>query len=102
MIEGLKVTVKGAELRDLCLARVQHHVERAKVYEQQVANMTKNDIEPAAFTGGDPTRALKEKQSSHEAQAGEIEFIANHLVLTEDYLLDTNALVTLGISKRHW
>jgi hypothetical protein len=99
MTEGLKVTVKGAELRALCLERVEHHGQRAKVYADQAASMEVNEIEGMNYSGGDPKRQLRERREHHEAEAGELQFIGDHLNLTEDYLLGRDDLQKLGICK---
>ena len=69
MTEGLKVTVKGAELRELCLKRVEHHSQRALVYVDQIASMEANEIEGMNCSGGDPKRQLLERREHHEAEA---------------------------------
>ncbi len=99
MTEGLKVTVKGAELRALCLERVEHHSQRARVYADQAASMEANEIEGMNYTGGDPKRQLRERREHHEAEAGELQFIGDHLNLAEDYLLGRDDLQKLGICK---
>jgi hypothetical protein len=102
MIEGLKVTIVGNELRELCAKRADHHRDRSKVYGEQIAMMEKNEVEGMNYTGGDPKRALADKQTEHESQAGEMDFIAAHLVADEQYLLDSQALVRLGIAKSRY
>jgi len=100
MIEGLKVTIKGTELQDLCAARAAYHQERAEVYATQLTNMEAAQIEGMQYSGGDPAKALKDKQMQHISEAGELDFIATHLVSTEDYLLGKEDLYKLGIAKR--
>lgn len=103
MIEGLKVTVKGAELKELCFNRANHHAGRAAVYEGQVQAMVDNNIEATGNTGGDPIKALRDKQSQHACQCEELTFIAEHIDLTESYLLEDRDLQRLGIvSQRHY
>jgi hypothetical protein len=99
MIEGLKVTIGGTELADLCGKRAAHHRKRAKVYAEQAANLTAAQIEGMTYSNGDPRRALNDQQHEHEASAAEMEFIENHIVLNEQYLLDRDALYKLGITK---
>lgn len=99
MIEGLKVTIKGAELRELCLKRAEHHRQRAKVYADQTASMEANEIEGMHYSGGDPMRQLQDRQDLHESEAGELLFIGEHLNLAEEYLLERNDLQKLGICK---
>lgn len=100
MIEGLKVTIGGTDLRELCRKRAEHHRQRAKVYADQKASLEENEIGAMTYSGGDPKRALQDKQAQHEAEAGELDFIADHLVVGEQYLLDASALSKLGIARR--
>ena len=102
MIEGLKVTIGGVELRTLCMKRAAWHVNRAAVYAAQEKSMVSAEIEATRYSGGDPKRALRDKYEQHEAEAGEMEFIAKHLKLDADYRLDASDLSKLGISKRGW
>ena len=102
MIEGLKVTVKGDELRTLCLKRASHHQERSAVYSQQVDSMRASNIEGMPHTNGDPVSALNSKKQQHESEAEELIFIADHLKLMEEYLLDSAALQKLGICKSRY
>lgn len=102
MIEGLRVTVSGVELRNLCKDRVIHHLERAEKYQQQIVSMKESAIEGMNYTNGDPVRALTDKCASHEAEAAELAFIADHLMMTETYLLGKEDLVKLGITKSRY
>lgn len=101
MIDGLTVTVPGTEVRELCLKSAEHHRERAQAYAGQLASMEKNEIEGSMhYSGADPKRSLKGKLEEHESEAAELDFIAKHLVLTEQYLLDSLALSRLGIARK--
>lgn len=97
MIEGLKVTVDGAELRDLARARADYHTERAATYAEQVASMKSARIEGMSYSGGDPVQALEGKRAQHDSDARELLFIADHIIVAESYLLDRDALSRLGI-----
>ncbi|BCM89067.1 hypothetical protein IAD21_00910 [Abditibacteriota bacterium] len=97
MIQGLKVTIPGAELRQLCEARATHHKERQAVYEQQIASMEENKVEGMNYSGGDPVRALKEKREQHQQLADEMAFTATHVDVNESYLLDRGDLERIGV-----
>jgi hypothetical protein len=99
MIEGLKVTVVGTEMRELCVRAADYHAERVRVYDQQLASMQDSNIEAANMTGGDPMRALTERKSGHQNKEHEMRFVAAHIDLGEQYLLDWDALHKLGIVK---
>lgn len=100
MIEGLKVTVAGTELRELCIKRAEHHRERSKVYAGQIVSMEQNEIEGMNYSNGDPKQTLGDKKREHDAEASELDFIAEHLQPTEQYLLNSDALHKLGIATR--
>ncbi len=100
MIEGLKVTIVGTELRDLCAKRADHHRERSKAYAEQIVSMERNKVEGMNYSGGDPMQALTDKKSQHDGEAGELDFIAEHLQATEQYLLGRDDLHKLGIANR--
>lgn len=103
MIEGLKVTLTGHKLRELCLARASHHDDRAQVYKNQIASMQSNLVEPAEnMTNGDPVKALQARQSTHENEASEMRFYADNIALGEEYLLDHSALQKLGIVQSRY
>lgn len=102
MIEGLKVTVNGAELVLLCKDRALFHLGRAEKYQLQIMSMKQNAIEGMNYTNGDPVKALEDKRFGHEAEASELQFIADHLDICETYLLGRDDLVKLGITKSRY
>lgn len=102
MIEGLKVTIVGTELRELCTKRADHHLQLAKHYSDQQASMEANEIGEMTYSNSDPKSVLKDKKKHHESEAGELDFIASHLVADEQYLLDSSALVKLGIASSRY
>jgi hypothetical protein len=102
MIEGIKVTVKGEELRSLCRIRAEHHYDRSRAYTTQIDSMLANRIEGMAYTNGDPIKALQDRQSTHDNEAAELLFIADHLESAEKYLLNSADLQKLGITKSRY
>ena len=101
MIEGLKVTIQGRELKNLCLRRAEHHRERAATYQEQLANLESAEIEGMNYTGGDPKKALRDKKDQHRADAQEIEFIGEHVNEQEVYLLERDDLRRIGVVRSH-
>lgn len=99
MIEGLKVTIAAAELKELCEQAAVHHRNRSKAYEQQMDRMANDSIERSDHSSVDPFRQIKEKRDSHDGLSAELEFIAAHLNPKETYLLDRHDLAKLGIAK---
>lgn len=100
MIEGLNITIKGTELKQLCLKQAEHHRERATIYGEQLASMEKAAIEGMNYSSGDPKRTVKEKQEEHLADAGEMDFIAAHVNEKEEFLLSTGDLKKIGVVRR--
>ena len=100
MIQGLKPTVSGTKLKSLCIARGEHHIERAKKYFEQIKSMEANEIEGMNYTNGDPKRALKEKRDQYLADAEEMAFLADNIDESESYILDSSDLGKLGICRR--
>ncbi|TAN03148.1 MAG: hypothetical protein EPN36_14215 [Rhodanobacteraceae bacterium] len=99
MIEGLKVTVEGVELRELCIKQAEFHEQRRDKYAASAQTLGDVVPEGANYSGGDPKKALADKVSQHDNSARELRFIAAHIVPHESYLLDNLALVKLGISR---
>ncbi|MNZ96637.1 hypothetical protein D3C78_1158390 [compost metagenome] len=100
-IDGLKVTIAGAELRDLCLKQAAFHAERGAKYAEQHRGLEAAQVEGMHYTGGDPKKALQDKQLEHENKHRELTFIADHLSLSDDYLLDRKALAEIGVIRSH-
>jgi hypothetical protein len=100
MIEGLKPTVSGVKLRDICLSRAAHHIDRSKKYDEQLQSMERAEIEGMNYTNGDPKQALRQKRDMHIADSEEMVFLAENLDVSETYILDSDDLSKLGICRR--
>lgn len=98
-IEGLKVTVAGPELRELCSKQAEFHRERADAYAAQHKNLQEAQIEGMAYSNGDPKKALADKQAEHENKARELTFIGDHIKQDAEYLLDRSALAEIGVIR---
>jgi hypothetical protein len=99
MIEGLKVTIATKELRELCLKQAEFHAQRQVTYAENAKNLEDAEIEGMNYSGGDPKKALRDKETQHANSAAELRFIADHLAPDETYLLDGSALTRLGITR---
>ena len=101
VIEGLKVTVAGQEVAELATKQAGFHAERAAFYAKQVelyAGIQGGDA--ARLTSHqDPKEAAQQKRSEHQEKADHLHFIAAHVKADAEYLLDSNALSTLGVLK---
>lgn len=104
MIEGMRVTVSGKELVLLCKNRAIHHLERAEKYQLQIVSMKQNMIEGGMTntSSGDPVKSLENRRDSHESEAAELTFTADHLVADETYLLGRDDLMKLGIATSRY
>ena len=102
MIEGLKVTIVGEELAQLCMCRADYHRERSEKYTQQIEAMKKDRIEGMNYTNGDPIKSLEDRRATHDSEYGELVFIADHIEKSETYLLGREDLVKLGITKSRY
>ena len=102
MIEGLKVTVKGTELRELCIKQADFHRERAGFYAEKVQALAGIPSNAAhGYSGQDPKQQIQAKLDEHQNATRELVFISDHLVTGEDYLLAATDLQRLGIVRRH-
>lgn len=103
MIEGLKVTVQGAEVAELALKQAAFHSTRAAFYGKQVAmyadQQAGNPGMQYMSSNQDPKAAATQKQTEHAEKASHLEFVAAHIKPSEEYLLDNQALATLGVLK---
>lgn len=100
MIEGLKVTVKTAELRDLCIKQADFHRKRAAFYADKVQALEGIPSNAAqGYSGQDPKQQMEAKLTEHENATRELVFIGDHLKDGEEYLLATADLQRLGIVR---
>ena len=101
MIEGLKVTVPGPELRDLCMKQAEFHRERAGFYSTKAQALEGVPSNGPHYSGQDPRQQMQSKLAEHENATRELEFIAAHLIDSENYLLAAQDLQRIGIVRRH-
>jgi len=92
MVKGLIFNVSSTELKTHLTNRRIYHEDRAKTYLQQATNFQEADIEGMKYTGGDPIKALRDKESEHRAAASMFEFMAAHVIVGEEYQLDESEL----------
>ena len=103
VIEGLKVTVVGAEVADLAKKQAAFHAGRAAFYGKQVELYAgvQEGAPGIQYTTShqDPKAAALQKQTEHQQKADHLSFIAAHVKADAEYLLDNAALSTLGVLK---
>jgi len=102
IIEGLKVTVVGAEVADLAKKQAAFHAGRAAFYGKQVelyAGVQEGAPGIQYTSHQDPKAAAMQNQEEHQQKADHLSFIADHVKADAEYLLDNAALATLGVLK---
>jgi hypothetical protein len=102
MIEGLKLDISSEELKNHLSKKIAHHKERERFYAEQVASLTKGGVQPTNYSGGDPVRALKEKEERHTSRAELLTFLRDHLIPDQTYRLTEQDLVSIEIVSRFW
>lgn len=102
MIEGLKITIAGAELAELCLKRVKFHDDRRAFYEQQKQALPDIDenVPSMSNVSSRPQDMMQERIKTHRTEADEMRFIAAHINIAETYLLGREDLAKLGVISR--
>jgi hypothetical protein len=96
MIEGLLSTVNAPELQLLCLKRADQHRASA----DQLAKDLTTPQRKKKNRRREPSYPAEETQiliDRHLNKAQELEFIANHLEMKEQYRLNRDELCELGI-----
>lgn len=102
VIEGLKVTVLGAEVAELAKKQAEFHKERCAHYEKHLGiYKAEEDADSGALytSTQDPKSTLLGKLKEHRQKADHMTFIAGHVKAEAEYLLDNSALATLGVIK---
>lgn len=105
MIEKLKVTVAGSEVKELAFKRVKRLREKATTTREQAKLLDGAQLQ-GQYTGHsnntNPAKDLEKQANDFDAQADELQFIGDHLVPDETYQLDRDDLRHLGIVRGHW
>lgn len=103
MIEGLKITIPGAEVAGLMEKRAEHHDARAVHYKAQVDLLTTAGLTEeegnAKFSSAsrNPLTDAKESLQKHLNSAKEFRFMAKWIDKTESFMLDNSDLHRLGV-----
>jgi hypothetical protein len=92
MIEGVKFSVSGSEMKAHLESRVRFHRERAEFYEQQKEQFASA---PTADMSNDPVRGLKEAGKRHYERAELFSFYAAHTPVEETFRLSEHELQSL-------
>ena len=95
MIEGLKVTVTGEELKALCRRRASQHMDNAELCDADAKRHRSNNLTI-------PAAKAEEKAEWHRGNVEEMNFIAEHVYITEEYRLNRADMQILGIVRNQW
>lgn len=85
MIDGLKLTISGEEIRDLLAARIRTHEERAARLTEE---LTKSPVEERSRRERFRALVRTNRPEWHEWRATMLRFIREHVQPTEYYALD--------------
>jgi hypothetical protein len=105
MIEGLHADVPGEELKELLSGRYKYHSDKVKTYEAQLVQLEQFDktmenlaASMSKTSNATPADSVRQAVKTHRNQAIYYKFMAEHVVVTETYRLESSELVSLGIS----
>lgn len=101
MIEGLKLDFTSEELKQHLNKKVKYHRERSRFYGEKAQALHEGGAEAAQFSGGDPVRALKDKQLDHNKRAELFEIYSSHLV-NDTYRLSDSDLTRIELVSRYF
>jgi hypothetical protein len=90
MIQGLKLTVTGEELRTLLQQRIEDHLERARRWKREEARTPEEQTEEEPLL---PSHMCANEAERHEWRAEVLEFIRDHVDAGEVYRLGEADLV---------
>lgn len=102
MIEGLHFDIEFGEMQEHLRERARHHDERRVFYGKQAGTLEEGKAEGMGYTGGDPIKALRDKEVSHTNRSELFQFMADHLVEGETYRLSDSDLMTLEFISRRY
>jgi hypothetical protein len=100
MIEGIRITLSTQQLKVMLDKKVEYHKGKANFYNQQVSAM-QDAAEDSNNSGSyNPALSLKNKFSEHYNKAFYFEFLSDHLIPDETYILSENDLFKLELTER--
>lgn len=83
MIEGLKLTMSGTELRQQLGARIRWHQSRVADYQRELARQDVDESTDVRL----PEHIVEHMRDEHESRAGVLTLIHDHVLETETYRL---------------
>ena len=89
MIDGLKVTMPGEELRRQLEAQIQHHEQRAAHWAREQSRTSEDEIEEAPLL---PEHVCRNETERHVWRREVLTFIRDHVEAAETYRLSLTDL----------
>lgn len=89
MVEGLRITIKGSEVI-AALSRKITELEQLVSKHQSDLGLPQVDRSPANALV--PRQSIESTIQSHQAELETLRFLRDHIVKTEDYLMDRDEL----------
>jgi hypothetical protein len=98
MINGLKATVSGKDLKALLINRSDFHDKKAIEFGDQIRKKTSQGG-LSAIIDELGLQELNRHKKHHESEADLLSFVSSFVVEHESYLLSCEELVRLGVSE---
>lgn len=89
MIDGLKLTMSGGELRELLEARIGWHRGRVLDYARELQRQDEDDSVEIRL----PEHVVEHMRDEHESRADTLTLIRDHVIEGEVYLLGREDLI---------
>jgi len=103
MIEGLKYRLTTEEFRGVLLKRMEFHAAKGRWYKEKIGILKEGGFDSELAQNkmsslrSDPVEEFEKKIQKHADKVNEFAFMAQFLVLGEDYLLTSEDLREIGI-----
>jgi hypothetical protein len=105
IIMGLPVDVPADEVKQLAMARAEHHEAKSTFYAGQAKSLEREELNDPDNGRGKSANALADlnnKTDEHRSKAKHLRFLAEHLNPKATYRLDENALILLGVKPSRY
>lgn len=97
MIEGVKVSVSGKELKAHLEARSLYHKEQADAYSKRRTAMS--SLQEERNVSGDPVGMFRAEEKAHSQKAQMFAFLAGHIDPDETFRITGYELVLLEFTE---
>ena len=101
MIEGLKIDISTAELRNHFEERAKYHRKKADWYHSQIKSLREGGVAPTRMSN-DPVGSLEHSASHHVTKTAYFTFMAEHLIPDEIYRLTEDDLGHIELASKYY